>query len=611
MGNSESGLDDASVHRSPAPALASIPEGSQDADEDWAANVENHGDFTNQPQQQRQQRPPKRLARGVEPIFSDEEHSDDDPTTEDDDSMYMMEASAAVFHYLEQAESGELEDISVADRSAAVFEYLEAEAQKGNEQPMVQFLETATVVSAVLMDDNHSVSEASAQVFKFLEDDASVSERSAAVFQLLEYTKLKYHHNPPNDNDDNNEDAQSVVSEKSAAIFKLLDDAKSVDARSVSEFSSAIFKLLEETKSCDGRSVSERSAAVFSMLDQQQQAISPAMSPKSQTPTLHHRNHQQQQQQPTTIHSQRSMNLPNTIMEERNNNNNNNDESSTVYSGMTPPQQMMSEEFHADSDYVSACGDNEEDEDDIDLVFVEHFDTAFNEFIGQHPQFLMTNPDLVHNLRITKLQKLLEHMDTYERAILTEMAVLKGEKQGMEELFQPKLREASRKKAARQINLQSDLTQLSNSTKVMQAKWTWKLVDNSESRAKKQYQWRQSYKQKVAATDSRQDLITMVPDGQDGQVLRDAVNALANSSSSSSSSSSLLSVEQQETDVRQFQVDNAFMNAELNVLKKKLAYQQIAAKKQAWVESILLRMDATTMGKLKAKYLKKIGVSNI
>jgi hypothetical protein len=217
----------------------------------------------------------------------------------------------------------------------------------------------------------------------------------------------------------------------------------------------------------------------------------------------------------------------------------------------------------------------------------------------------------VHHLRITKLQKLLEHMNTYERNVLTEMAVLKGEKQEMEELFQPKLREASRKKAARQINLQSDLTQLSNSTKVMQAKWTWKLVDNSESRAKKQYQWRQSYKQKVAATESRQDLITMVPEGQDGQVLRDAMNALANSSSSSSSPSSSLSVEHQETDVRQFQVDNAFMNAELNVLKKKLAYQQIAAKKQAWVESILLRMDATTMGKLKAKYLKKIGVSNI
>jgi hypothetical protein len=68
---------------------------------------------------------------------------------------------------------------------------------------------------------------------------------------------------------------------------------------------------------------------------------------------------------------------------------------------------------------------------------------------------------------------------------------------------------------------------------------------------------------------------------------------------------------EQELDVRQFQVDNAFMISEVAVLKKKLALERIAAKKQSWVESMLLRMDEETMSKLKTKYLKKAGVSHI
>jgi hypothetical protein len=85
---------------------------------------------------------------------------------------------------------------------------------------------------------------------------------------------------------------------------------------------------------------------------------------KLQTPTLHRHNHQQ----PTTIHPQCSRNLPNIIIEER----------------------KITTTTTTDS------------------------------------QFLMTNPDLVHHLQITKLQKLLEHMDTYGRNQILQWPICLG-----------------------------------------------------------------------------------------------------------------------------------------------------------------------------------------
>jgi hypothetical protein len=67
--------------------------------------------------------------------------------------------------------------------------------------------------------------------------------------------------------------------------------------------------------------------------------------------------------------------------------------------------------------------------------------------------------------------------------------------------------------------------------------------------------------------------------------------------------------EEQEKDLRQFQVDNAFLSAEATVLEKKLAYQVAAAKKYAWVDSVFLLMDAKKLKRLKNRYQKKLGVT--
>lgn len=260
-----------------------------------------------------------------------------------------------------------------------------------------------------------------------------------------------------------------------------------------------------------------------------------------------------------------------------------------------PPQ------AYQESDYDGFAYDNASAYDEeIDLEFVEQYDSAFNEFVAANPHFLINNPDLVHNLRVTKLQKCLERGDELEEELKRKIADLRLRKSETELYYQRQLKEASRKKAAREIQLKSSLDEFKLETKVMQGKLNWDLLLSSQSRVQKLYDLRQHLK----ATEtplSWEELLKMLPDdGPDAQAIRDAVLAPSLSRGTTT--------KEQENDLRQFQVDNAFLNAEVSVLLKKLAYQKLAAKKHAWVETVLLRLDPKAIRKLKSRYQKKLGV---
>jgi uncharacterized protein (DUF2267 family) len=613
--------------RSPAPDLATIDEenksnsredmiedhdwdtGSRDwvdQEPDWAdqvqepdwADQENNGDYRNTS-------PPYDEKGAVGFEVQQEDNSCTDVESEDD-SAYMtdngtqslMGASAAVFHYLEMAEQRQVnmqdDEISVSECSAAVFKLLEEEASRGNLEPVLQFLETASVVSQILLEDANSVSDASAAVFKVLDRHENQNNDSqgppAAIYKLW---------------DDAQSDGDTSVSERSAAVFKVLDGARSFDSKSVSEFSAQVFNLLDEAKSMDSQSVSDKSTAIFQILD----GI-PLNSPMSNATTLAFGNvHKPLYENPS--------NMPQIVEEHKDQH-----ETQTYKTRYSETAHTAREDYPEVGIQFSDDGSSstalpppeatrtsnlseEGEEYPIDLVFVENFDRAFNQFVAEHPKFLMTSPNLVHHMRVCKLQKLLEYMDVREREILTEMAIVKNEKNHMEKEFHLKLREASRKKAARQINLQSDLQKLAQSTKQMKTKMTWNFVDSCESRSKKQFQLRQIIRASNPLVSTRIELFKEVPEGEEGDALRDAIQASASTSQSYS-----IGVEQ-EKDLRQFQVDNAFMMSEITVLKKQLVHQQAAARKHAWVESVLLQMDATTMSKLKAKIMKKAGVRQI
>ena len=274
------------------------------------------------------------------------------------------------------------------------------------------------------------------------------------------------------------------------------------------------------------------------------------------------------------------------------------------------PVPVFSEVIHADtSEQDKWEAQSEKDEDD--MAFVERFDNAFNAFIGRHPRFLLNNPKLVQNIRTTKLQKLLEHVDDYQSSLLSKMAKLKGEKFEMESNFQYDLREASRRKAEAQISLQAELATITQSTSLKGAELTWKIVNSSEARAKKQYIISQNQKTKrsnfakenVSGIPTRDEILTLLPCDAEGTNLKAAIYSQRKFMSFQHGEAMELE------ELRKYQVDNAFMSSEIAVLKKKLTYLQANAKRLTWVDTILLRMDKVQMAKLKNKYCKKLGVS--
>ena len=631
-----------------------------------------------------------------------------------DGVISLMEASAAIFDLLDDGAAQSVASgndryarghgqPSVPSEAVApgVFRYLKDESQKGNTKAVVNFLETASVVSAYIQkqknrpdptggtaggaqgtsdivaaalaraaagDGEHSVSNESAAVFQLLDDLKSVDHESAhvsAVFQLLD-------------------EAQSVVandaasvSERSAGIFALLDEAQSVDDQSLSQFSSAVFKVLDGIKKAgtmDEKSVSEASAAIFQMLDEKSTGgprtprnkarysqpphittIDEASGieqnpinlisigdPTATAPIYNIKLAPGTANDPDGDHKEvRSIVINDSLTEAERN-----ETAVTPRNGYYQAAQKQQEDYpelaaalqprnHGPHTFQAApylLGRDDDEstltkdqyrndvqmtymKEEIDLEFVENFDAAFNEFVGQHPQFLMKDPDLAHSLRVTKLQKLLEFNAHCELQLKNELNGLRVKKAAMEEMYQAQLKEASRKKAAREINLQGDLNKLHLATKQLSAKLLWDLVSLAERKSKQQAQMRQHYKNMItqdkarASHMKRHHLFELIPPGPDGQKVRDAV--LAPSSTygriNGPRRATALSAEQ-EKDLRRFQVDNAFLNAEVTVLKKKLAYQKQAAKKHAWVESVLLRMDKKTKAQLAERFQMKSGV---
>jgi hypothetical protein len=242
-------------------------------------------------------------------------------------------------------------------------------------------------------------------------------------------------------------------------------------------------------------------------------------------------------------------------------------------------------------------------EETMDLEFVEYFDMAFNEFIAAHPEFLNDHPDLVHNLRILKLQKLLEYNDSLECDLKGRIERLQKDKECMEESMHNQLKDAARKKAARQTFLQSDLNSLSWSTKRVHAQLRWKFLQYSGDRAKRQFKMRQQFKA-IPQAHTRQDLMALIPEDVEGNRFKDAVQ-----DTREESNSYILSTEEEDQLFREYQAENSVMSAELATLTKKVSVLQMEAKKYAWVESVLLRLDEGTLYKLKAKFQKKEGIS--
>ena len=256
------------------------------------------------------------------------------------------------------------------------------------------------------------------------------------------------------------------------------------------------------------------------------------------------------------------------------------------------------------SDFEDLSNFNAPDVSDMDLEFVENFDLAYSEFLFYHPKLVAKNPDLMKNLRIYKLQKLLEYNEIIERNHTDKLDSMNEEKRVTEESIQLQLKDAVRKKAARQTFLESEVNDIHWNTKQLQAKLRWKVLKYSEDRAKRQLKLRDQFKI-IPHANTRQELIPLIPQGPHSKKLETAIKAsfIAEGVSLPDALSS-----RQEDQLRDTQVENSVVNSEIAMLNQKLARLRREANKLEWVQSTLVELDQTTMHKLKKQFEKKEGV---
>jgi hypothetical protein len=231
---------------------------------------------------------------------------------------------------------------------------------------------------------------------------------------------------------------------------------------------------------------------------------------------------------------------------------------------------------------------------DVDLYFVQQYEIAFDVFMQQNIALMARNPELVYNLRVAKLQQMLQVTADVETTLKSQINIKQEEKRVMLDAYKKQLVEAARRKAALETHLRHQLSIIEQATLAMKGKLTWQAIAANNKRAKRHYDILQRLSREKL---SPLVLLNRLPKESVSSELRDAVTAPASSTFSN----------QEERALQQLQVDTTFLKAEVKVLEKALAAEQVNSKRFAWVDSLLIRMDPSHLKRLQSRYQKKLG----
>jgi hypothetical protein len=190
-------------------------------------------------------------------------------------------------------------------------------------------------------------------------------------------------------------------------------------------------------------------------------------------------------------------------------------------------------------------------------------------------------------------------MNAKERNLLTNVAKLKANKQGMEDSYQTLLREAARAKAARQIYFQADLEKVTMISKTLEAKFKWAVVASAEIRTKKHQIMRHQYAEE-SPDGKRDDLIRRIPRDVAGEHL---ISIIRDDGISSNMTPAVKA-----EGIRKLQVDIAFLSSEVKIWQRKLEIMEGEKQKVSWIETILQQLTEKQMKKLKGRFQKKTGI---
>jgi len=224
-------------------------------------------------------------------------------------------------------------------------------------------------------------------------------------------------------------------------------------------------------------------------------------------------------------------------------------------------QQSLPSPTNGAGDDATGAGNALSDIDDVDLKFVQQYELAFEMFLQRHIGLMTKNPELVYNLRVAKLQQVLETVSETEAKMMEIVEKKRRERSEMVAKYKKQLTEAARQKASLEVNLRQALASIQQATAAARAKLYWEIVVKNDQRAKRHYHLLKKLSREKAHPSR---LLWLLPDQPDMREIRDAATVPSGAVA-------------YERDLQQYQVDNALLKAEVKVLEKKLAYEQVRA----------------------------------
>ncbi|GAX13565.1 hypothetical protein FisN_3Lh133 [Fistulifera solaris] len=238
---------------------------------------------------------------------------------------------------------------------------------------------------------------------------------------------------------------------------------------------------------------------------------------------------------------------------------------------------------------VGSSGSQSAISDEVDVEFVQKYASLFEAFLTENMDLMDQNSDMISFLYVAKLTKIMAASEKLESAFKKRIVTLRSDKESVLSKYREDLITAAKEKVVKGIQHEQELKTLQETGQIMEGKLKWKLLMENAHRARSESMLLQTLWKTTMDMDAP---LESLPAGQEIEVIRQA--AIAASSTTSPASEDVLL-----KDIRRFQMENNFLNAEISVLEGKLNQRRQTANTHLWVDSVFRRLGAKPKKPLK------------
>lgn len=219
---------------------------------------------------------------------------------------------------------------------------------------------------------------------------------------------------------------------------------------------------------------------------------------------------------------------------------------------------------------------------DIDMKIVTGFVKTFKSFLRKHPRFANMDQSVLDSLRVVKLQKLLITLSEVESELEEFVQSTEHQKKQFSMSYHTKLVDSTRKKASRKIELLRSFDGLRSTSQDLEKNLIWELISGCEARAKREHDLRTSL---AKLSMSQTNPLSLLPDAQ-----APPIHAI------------LWTEEFSANEVKQLQIENAFLRSEAIIMEQKLAHLIALSKGYSWVDAVFRCISGEQMNLVREQH---------